>query len=592
MNIINPNRSILLDFLKGIAIIAVILYHSGIFQYGYLGVEIFLVIGGYLITKSLAKSMNAGSFSYGSYLNKRLVRLWPLLIIISAVSLIAAYFVMLPDNMKNVSETALGSMTFTNNIVQYITSGNYWDQNNDFKPLMHTWYIAVMMQCYILYPLLLLLDKKFENRIGTGGFLLILTAISLGCYIAPGISTASKFYLLPARFFEFSLGGIIALRGRKQGHSYLIPLLILILVVLLGISAEFDPKETRLLVTVACVALLLNKYDNDYNISDQFEARLRGNAIIRLIAVMGLMSYSMYLWHQVVLAFYRYCINYDLNAAGYVICLSVSVVTGVVSFFFIEKKLTNWIVKNRGHLTCAYTISIACFMTLSIFSISIYKSKGFVRDVPEMGIYSPETADAPVTYNSVNGQIYDHDFKAGSNKKKVLVVGDSFGRDWINVLKESGYTDDSINLSYHTDIDNTLWERSRKADIIFLATNTGCEKYYDLMPLWLSKNFWRVGRKSFGRSMGPIYFYLRFKLQSSLPKINIPSEITDLEKEERKAFGNRYIDVEEKVKNKDGSAVILTPEGKFISQDGFHLTKAGAVFLAGKLNSEIKKALK
>ena len=88
MNEKTNNRSDLLEFLKGIAIIAVILYHAGIFDYGYLGVEIFLVIGGYLITKSIIRNYENGGFLYFDYLHKRLIRLWPLALIISAISLI------------------------------------------------------------------------------------------------------------------------------------------------------------------------------------------------------------------------------------------------------------------------------------------------------------------------------------------------------------------------------------------------------------------------------------------------------------------------------------------------------------------------
>lgn len=72
---------------------------------------------------------------------------------------------MLPDNLKNVAETAVGTVAFANNIVQYITSGNYWDQSNDFKPLMHTWYIALMMQCYIIFPLLLIMDNRLRRSV-------------------------------------------------------------------------------------------------------------------------------------------------------------------------------------------------------------------------------------------------------------------------------------------------------------------------------------------------------------------------------------------------------------------------------------------
>lgn len=147
------SRNQILDLFKGIAIVAIILYHAGLFTFGYLGVEIFLVVGGYLITKSIMRTYEKGRFSYWNYLCKRLVRLWPLALLITIVSLAIGYFFMLPDAYKNTCQTAVGTSLFANNFVQYITSGNYWDTANEYKPLMHTWYLGVMFQFYVIYPL-------------------------------------------------------------------------------------------------------------------------------------------------------------------------------------------------------------------------------------------------------------------------------------------------------------------------------------------------------------------------------------------------------------------------------------------------------
>lgn len=149
-------RSNTLDVLKGFAIIAVIFYHAGVLTYGYLGVEIFLVIAGYLTTKGIIKQYDADGFSFLSFLQKRLLRLWPLALLVSFVALTLGYFVMLPDNYKICSETVAGTSWFANNFIQYITSGDYWDTSNDYKPLMHTWYLGIMMQYYILVPLLIM----------------------------------------------------------------------------------------------------------------------------------------------------------------------------------------------------------------------------------------------------------------------------------------------------------------------------------------------------------------------------------------------------------------------------------------------------
>lgn len=161
-------RSFLLDLLKGIAIIAVVMYHVGLLKYGYLGVEVFFVISGFLTTKGIINTYNrSGSFDYRVFMVKRLVRLFPLIVFLCACAFFIAYFLQLPDNFKNTCETTIGTLTFTNNFIQYITSGNYWDTSNDFKPLMHTWYLAVLFQFYLLYPLAIKILYTIKENLTT-----------------------------------------------------------------------------------------------------------------------------------------------------------------------------------------------------------------------------------------------------------------------------------------------------------------------------------------------------------------------------------------------------------------------------------------
>lgn len=184
----SQQRFFLLDLLKGLAIFAVVLYHLGLFEYGYLGVEIFLVVSGFLTTKSVVGAYNRnGAFSYGHFLFKRIVRLFPLVVLLCTCAFVIAYFVQLPDNFKNTCETTVGTLTFTNNFVQYITSGNYWDTSNDFKPLMHTWYLAVLLQFYLLYPLAISLLCKMKVRLDRALNLIIIAGGDVFFGISAGL---------------------------------------------------------------------------------------------------------------------------------------------------------------------------------------------------------------------------------------------------------------------------------------------------------------------------------------------------------------------------------------------------------------------
>ena len=133
-----------LDVLKAFAIIAVVLYHSGFITFGYLGVDLFLVINGYFITRSLCKKVigsqsRTGVSTYLDFEVSRIVRLLPVLLVAGAVCMALGYWAMLPDDYENLSESVVATNLFGNNILAAITTKNYWDVVNEYKPLIHTW---------------------------------------------------------------------------------------------------------------------------------------------------------------------------------------------------------------------------------------------------------------------------------------------------------------------------------------------------------------------------------------------------------------------------------------------------------------------
>lgn len=587
MNEKTNNRSVLLDFLKGVAIIAVILYHAGIFVYGYLGVEIFLVIGGYLITKSIMRNYENGSFLYFDYFCKRLIRLWPLALIISAVSLIIGYFVMLPMIYKNVCETVVGTSTFTNNFVQFITSGNYWDPSNNLKPLMHTWYIGLMFQFYLIYPLAFIITKAFSKRQWIRNVNIILYVVfflSLAYYCVPQISEANKFFLLPARLFEFTIGGIIALNTYhiKEQEYRITPVIggVLLLLLLLCINFDLEINQIRLLMTVLVVSVLLineEKYESIISQSKFFQSRFAW-----VIVKFGVASYSLYLWHQVILAFYRNTIQEDFAVIDYVATIVLSVIVGFISYYLIERSFTRVSKKSKRKSFLILAFSCVSCLIIIYFGGKFYLRHGVVRDIPELDISYNNPIESQ-DYNSRITTLYDKPF-SNNGRTNVLVVGDSFGRDWINILLESGKTK-GMNISYHTDQDSILVDRIKKADIIFLANSGSATVYDNFLPLMLRKKFWRVGNKSFngcdddeynsGRSDSN-YYKQTYRISTNWTKDNIDKE--------RQMFGDQYIDLMASIRLKDGSYPVFTPNHKFFSHDGIHLTKAGARRFAQILN--------
>ena len=147
----NKKRNMIADIIKGISIICVVLYHFGFLKYGYLGVDCFFVVSGFYGYKSLDKKFEDNSFNYLEFIIGRLKRLMPLIIIAGIISMILGYNLMLPDDYENLSESVVASFVFLNNVLSELSIKNYWDTWNEYKPLMHTWYIGVIMQFYLIY---------------------------------------------------------------------------------------------------------------------------------------------------------------------------------------------------------------------------------------------------------------------------------------------------------------------------------------------------------------------------------------------------------------------------------------------------------
>lgn len=210
-----------LDAIKGIAIIVVVLFHIGLLKSGYLGVDAFFVINGFLLVPSVINKIDNGKFSLFEFLHRRLIRLLPLIVIVSALSLVMGYFLMLPDHYENLAQSVIASCCMSENILSAITTRNYWDVVNDYKPLMHLWYVGVLFEFYITLPLIMIAVKKVASMIKKEGYkwmmstLKLLTVISLIMYISPKVSIGDKFYYLPYRFFELGLGGLISLSISK-----------------------------------------------------------------------------------------------------------------------------------------------------------------------------------------------------------------------------------------------------------------------------------------------------------------------------------------------------------------------------------------
>ena len=154
-----------IDGLRAVAVIPVMIFHAGfdLLAGGYLGVDIFFVISGYLITCMILAQKSNNQFSYASFYERRIRRIIPALLIVMLFCIPFAYFMMQPDDLENFGQSLISTTFISNNILLYITSG-YWDLTSSFKPLLHTWSLGVEEQYYLIFPVLLS-GLLFMNRV-------------------------------------------------------------------------------------------------------------------------------------------------------------------------------------------------------------------------------------------------------------------------------------------------------------------------------------------------------------------------------------------------------------------------------------------
>lgn len=571
-----------LDLLKGLAIIAVVLYHAGWCKSGYLGVDLFFVLNGYLVVPKVMNDIEERRFRYFAFLEKKIFRLLPIVLIVSGLSLAIGYWGMLPHDLRFLSEEAVAASTFMNNLLQAITTQNYWAAIYQ-KVLMHTWFLGVLFQFYVVFPLLILLMRR-RMKVS----LVVLTLLSLLLYLLPVDSIGNKYYLLPYRFFEIAIGGLVAIRSPKVSTRLkYISLCGLFFMIFFGaftigervmpynlvggtntIRESFLPREALVLLT-ALFAMLSCLRDQDESRWAVFARR----SII--IAPLGRMSLSIFLWHQPLFAFYRYFFADELSL-GMLICLTgLTLMFSVFTYYTIEKRIS---INNPSRLCL-----ILSFVIVNAFALWIYHKGGIVRDIPELDIREGESD--PMAFEKYTDRIYqyDHEFSQDDSKKKILVIGNSFARDFANILLESPLKD-SIQLSYHYGIEDCPLSRVRQCDRIYFFGWKHDVPDVIWNNLQSGSEIWGIGTKNHGTSNG-IFYKNRHCHNYFAQRTTIRQDFFAANRRSQWEWQDHYVDLLSLKKYSDGSVPVFTPEHKYITYDGRHLTPSGTRYYAELLFS-------
>ena len=569
----DPNRYYRYDIqgLRAIAVVSVIVFHSGFLPNGYLGVDVFLVISGFLITKIIYDNFKQDKYSIKVFYERRFRRIIPLVLLTGMVALVLGLIFMLPDDLENLSQSIIATNFFSNNILQYMTTRDYWDVGNDYKPMLHTWSLGIEEQFYLAFPFLFVILKSNKKYIFST--LLVITVISF-LYFIFNSNQAFKFYMLPTRFFEISIGGLAALKMDKIiGNRWISGLSFFMLIFILVVELQL-PNELEVIIVVICSVLLIA-----FNHPSSFVNKVLKN---KMMVYIGAISFSLYMWHQVILAFFRYTITQKIGIVNFMLILGTTFLLSIISYHGVERYFRS---KQNVSINTLLKFCVALFALINITCFVIYLKAGIIRDVPELGITTKDTKRG--IHAKYNARIYDMDrnFK-DTGKTKVLIIGHSFARDFANIILESRYAD-GVEISYSADPykSKNMQAKTSKADIIFLSEYDK-QSFISLKSQFNidARKVWVIGTKRFGSNNGVVYNNRSPDYCNQ--RVEVDNQTLILNKQLANEWGSRYINLLSSILDNNGKVAVFTSDCKFISQDTRHLTRSGAKMFAGLLNLE------
>jgi peptidoglycan/LPS O-acetylase OafA/YrhL len=609
------------DGLRALAVLPVIFFHAGFdwFSGGFIGVDVFFVISGYLITTIIISEMDDNNFSLIHFYERRARRILPALFLVMTACLFFAWAWLTPNELKAFGHSLIAVSTFSSNILFWLESG-YFDSSTELKPLLHTWSLAVEEQYYILFPIFLLLTWQLGIR-WIVMLLVMLFAISLGAaHWGAYTSPSANFYLLPTRGWELLMGVFAALYLKYNAHPRSIGLnqvlsflgfsMIVYAIIVFDETTPF-PSLYALVPTIGTGLLILSAVSGTI---------IQTILSLKPIVGIGLISYSAYLWHQPLLAFAKVrLLGETSDSLLFALCIA-SLLLAWISWQYVEKPF-----RNRSAVSRKFVFSFA------LGGISFFLFVGFWIDDSKGGL----------KYHSLENQkIFSRFFDPGeyvvkrhqsiilktfnktNSKKNILIIGDSHSEDIVNavfeadinniydfssfyiplacgvlfrneVLQNKNLTNDCHNLSFYND---DLQRQMLTADEIWIASswqnddlNYMNESLQNIKSI--NNNILLFGRKYFGTISPQLYLQNKHKLSNADTLSNKDLEnlfsISNINKSLHgiaRSLDVNFFHTQQIICNgKDLCSNYLN--GDIITYDGDHLTPFGAATLGAKLKN-------
>ena len=367
-----------IDGLRAIAVLAVMLFHFGVpgFSGGYVGVDIFFVISGFLITGIIHREVSENRFSIASFYERRIRRIFPALFAVFIFTLIAGGLIFLPENYQDYSASLLTSTLFMSNILFWLEAG-YFDSASEMKPLLHTWSLSVEEQFYILFPPLLLLISTYGQKKYVP---IILGFAILSFFVGLWQITEDReaaFYLIHTRFWELALGSLLALGLFKPSSKQVINQTCSVIgIALILYAVHFLDKDTLFpgaYALLPCAGTALIIYSGSATLINRLFS-------FKPIVAIGLISYSLYLWHWPLFVYFNYLTLRAPDALEISVLFALSFLLAGLSWRYIEQPFRTKPYKHtRGHI---FLYGISAMLVMVFISNIIFTNQGLPIRLP------------------------------------------------------------------------------------------------------------------------------------------------------------------------------------------------------------------
>ena len=427
-----------IDCLRAIAVCAVIIYHAKIYILGnlflpggFLGVDIFFVISGYLISSLIFQELEKNKkFSFFNFYERRARRILPALIFVILVCLPFSWIFILPTSFIDFAESILFTLGFGSNFYFYFTGLEYGAESGLLKPLLHTWSLAVEEQFYLIFPLIFFfIFKFFYNFKSILIFILILFSLIFAVYFS-NINPSLNFYLIFSRIWEILIGTMIYFLEKSklkqvsnfQSNLFVSVALLAILISFSIIDSSQGHPNLKSVIPILSVGIIIF-----FSKKETIVVKFLSNKIFTSI---GLISYSLYLWHYPIFAFSR--VGYFIyNIYDEILVALTVLILSIVTYFFIEKPF-----RNKKIITFKYFILtiLITFTIIVSFAVTVIASKGFESRNPLYGKFNLDNLKYSQEVRIFKYETSIPKFIDNPSRKKILIFGNSHGRDFFNIF--------------------------------------------------------------------------------------------------------------------------------------------------------------